>query len=306
VDEDVSGFFTDKKGGFFMDITDETISTLLAGAIEFHFHPAPDGSTPRKVDAFEALREAKSVGMRAMVLKDKSCGTGAIAQLANKYAVGATAVGAITLDKSIGGLNPEAVEIEAALGSKVVWMPTYSALNDPTKKKTEKGNKRYNLTIIDSTGALLPEVIEIISIVKDHDMVLATGHLSKKESFALIKAAANRGLKKMAVTHPLNINVKTRMTVDEQIALSQMGAYMEHTWVATMHKHDELPFSDFTVAIRAVGVAKCLVATDFGQIHNPTPLEGFRLMLASLLQEGFSSEELAIMVKDNPARLLNL
>jgi hypothetical protein len=289
-----------------MNAPDETIRSLLAGAIEFHFHPAPDGATPRKVDAFEALREAKSAGMRAMVLKDKSCGTGAIAQLANKYAGGATAVGALTLDKSIGGLNPEAVEIEAALGSKVVWMPTYSAQNDPTKKKTEQGVKRYNLTIFDGNGALLPEVTEIIEIVKNHDMVLATGHLSKKETFALIEAAARRGLKKMTVTHPLTINVNTRLTVEEQIALSQMGAYMEHTWVATMPKHDHLPFSDYTVAIRSVGVAKCLVATDFGQVHNPAPLEGFRLMLASLLQEGFSAEELAIMVKDNPAKLLGL
>jgi hypothetical protein len=289
-----------------MNSQDEIIRSLLAGAVEFHFHPDPDGTTPRKVDVFEALRQAKSAGMRAMVLKDKSCGTGAIAQLANKYADGVTAVGAITLDKSIGGLNPEAVEIEAALGSKVVWMPTYSAQNDPTKKKTDKGVKRYNLTILDGSGELLPEVNEIIEIVKERDMVLATGHISKKESFALIKATASRGLKKMVVTHPLNINVRTRMTVEEQITLSRMGAYIEHTWVATMPKHDQLPFSDFTQAIQAVGVDKCIVATDFGQVHNPTPLEGFRLMLAGLLQEGFSAGELAIMVKDNPVRLLGL
>jgi len=289
-----------------MNSPDEIIRNLLAGAIEFHFHPAPDGSTPRKVDAFEALRDAKLAGMRAMVLKDKSCGTGAIAQLANKYADGALAVGAVTLDKSIGGLNPEAVDIEAALGSKVVWMPTYSALNDPTKKKTEKGVKRYNLTILDDNGALLPEVTEIIEIVKNNDMVLATGHLSKKETFALVKAAVGCGLKKVAITHPLTINVNTRLTVEEQIVLSRMGAYIEHTWVATMPKHDRLPISDYTVAIRAVGVAKCLVATDFGQYHNPAPLEGFRLMLGGLLREGFSAEELAIMVKDNPSKLLGL
>jgi hypothetical protein len=289
-----------------MNSQDEIIRSLLAGAVEFHFHPGPDGTTPRKVDAFEALREAKSAGMRAMVLKDKSCGTGAIAQLANKYADGVTAVGAITLDTSIGGLNPEAVEIEATLGSKVVWMPTYSAQNDPTKKKTDKGVRRYNLTILDDNGELLPGVNEIIEIVKERDMVLATGHISKKESFALIKAAASRGLKKMVVTHPLNINVRTRMTVEEQKTLSQMGAYMEHTWVATMPKHDHLPHNDCTQAIRAVGVAKCIAATDFGQVHNPAPLEGFRLMLAGLLKEGFSAGEVAVMVKDNPAKLLEL
>jgi hypothetical protein len=191
------------------------------------------------------------------------------------------------------------------LGSKVVWMPTYSALNH-SKNKPEKERKRCSLTILNGNGALLPEVVEIIDIIKNNDMVLATGHISKKETFALIEAAAGRGLKKMTVTHPLTIRVNTRLTVEEQMALSAMGAYMEHTWVATMPKHDNIPVSDFTTAICAVGVEKCLLATDFGQVHNPTPLEGFRQMLASLLQEGFTAEELTIMIKDNPAKLLGL
>jgi hypothetical protein len=289
-----------------MSLIDETIKQLLSGAIEFHVHFAPDGMTQRKNDAFELLRDAKSAGMRAVVLKNKSIGTGALAQLANKYAGGALAIGAITLDTSTGGFHPEAVAIEAAMGSKVVWMPTFSAQNDPTHKKTEKERKRNTLTVLDKNGKLLIEVVEIIEIIKDNDMVLATGHLSKKEIFVLIEAAVGMGIKKLVVDHPLTKHVGTGLSIDDQIALSKMGASIEHCWCASMPKNGNVPPGDFAEAIRAVGVEKCILSTDFGQVHNPTPLEGFRMMLSSLLQEGFSKEELERMVKHNSAELLGL
>lgn len=286
--------------------SEATIKRLLSGAIEFHVHPGPDGKTLRKMDMFEVVRAAKMVGMRAVVLKDKSCGTGAIAQLVNKYAEGCLAIGAITLDVSIGGINPAAVEIEAALGSKVVWMPTYSARNDPSKKKTDKDKRQNDLVILKESGELLPEVIEIIEIIKQHDMVLATGHLSREEIFTLITIAAEKGVKKMIITHPLSENVGTRLSVEDQIRLVQMGASIEHTWVASLPQHANIPVSDFVEAIRAVGVKKCIMATDFGQIHNPAPIEGFRMMLKALIAEGFSEEELSYMVRKNQVELLGL
>jgi Family of unknown function (DUF6282) len=283
-----------------------TIKELLSGAVEFHVHFAPDGLTKRKNDAFELLMEAKSVGMRTVVLKNKSYGTGAIAQLANKYCDGAQAVGGITLDVSVGGLNPEAVAIEAAMGSKIVWMPTYSASNDPTHKKTNKQKSRNNLSILDQNGKLLPEVVEILEIIKEHKMVLATGHISRDEIFTLFEVAVGMGVEKLVVNHPLTPSVGTRISISDQVALSQMGAYMDHCWVATMPKHSHLPASDYVEAIREVGVDKCIVSTDFGQIHNPTPLEGFQAMVGTLLDNGFTVGELSQMVKTNPALLLDL
>ena len=280
------------------------LEQLLSQAIEFHVHSGPDGKTPRKADVFEVLRDARHAGMRAVVLKNKSCGTGAIAQLANKYADGALAIGSITLDVSVGGFNPEAVEIEAAMGSKVVWMPTYSALNAP--KKSDMDSLRYRLTVMDEKGNLLPDVMNVLEIIKKYDMVLATGHLSREETFKLIETAISLGHKKVVLTHPLTRNVNTRMEIADQLTLSNMGAFIEHTWVATMPEHDQIPPSDFTRAIRAVGLDKCVIGSDFGQVHNPQPIEGFRMMLSTLLDEGFSVAELEQMIKKNPAYLLGL
>jgi hypothetical protein len=289
-----------------MNPLDEQLNRLLSGAVEFHVHFSPDGLSQRSSDAFELLRDAKSAGMRAVVLKNKSIGTGAIAQLANTYSGGALAIGAITLDTSIGGFNPQAVAIEAALGSKVVWMPTFSAKNDPSHKKTEKEILRNNLSIFNSNGELLPEVIEIISLIKDHGMVLATGHISREETFALIETASAMGVKKLVIDHPLMEQVGTYLAIEDQIALSKMGAYIEHCWCAAMPKYGHVTPGEFAESIRAVGVEKCILATDFGQIIHPAPLEGFRIMLGALLQEGFSIEELELMVKVNPSELLGL
>lgn len=283
-----------------------TIRGLLKNAVEFHVHFAPDGLTKRKNDAFELLKEAKSVGMRAVVLKNKSFGTGAIALLANKYCDGARAIGGITLDSSVGGLNPEAVAIEAAMGSKIVWMPTYSSKNDPNHMNTKKQKIRNSISIVDTEGILLPEIIEILGIIKENEMILATGHISRNEIFILFKTAIEMGITRLVVNHPLTPSVGTRLSIEDQIILSKMGAYMDHCWVATRPKHSRLPISDYVTAIKAVGVDKCIMSTDFGQVHNPTPLEGFRDMVQGLLEEGFTIEELEQMIKQNPAQLLDL
>lgn len=282
------------------------IDALMQGAVEFHVHFAPDGLTPRKNDAFELLREAKAAGLKAVVLKNKSCGTGAIAQLANKYAHGALAIGGITLDVSVGGFNPAAVEIEAALGSKIVWMPTYSALNDPKHKKTERQMMQNSLSPIDNQGQLLPEVYEILSLIKQHNMILGTGHLSRKEIFILVEEAVKEGVKKIVVNHPLTKAVGTRLPLEDQLSLAEMGAYMDHCWVASMPKHDGLSHEEFVEAIRTVGAENCILSSDFGQVHNPTPLEGFRDMLETLFESGLTAEELEMMIKKNPKKLLDI
>jgi hypothetical protein len=279
---------------------------LMEGAIEFHVHFDPDGLTSRKNDAFELVREAQGIGIRAVVLKNKSCGTGAIARLSNKYSEGAQAIGGLTLDVSVGGLNPAAVEIEAALGSKIVWMPTYSALNDPTHKKTEKDKNRNTLSVIDHEGNLLPEVLEILEVIRDKEMILASGHISRKEIFILMPAAKDMGIKKLVINHPLTSSVGTRLDIADQRALAEMGVYMDHCWVASMPKHNHLAHSEFLHAIREVGADRCIMSTDFGQIHNPSPAEGFEMMLRGLIEQGIGSEDIEKMIKHNPAHLLDI
>lgn len=57
-----------------------------------------------------------------------------------------------------------------------------------------------------------------------------------------------------------------------------------------------------------IGVDHCLITSDFGQIYSPSPVEGFRHYITTMLNCGLSSKEIEIeiMINRNPAILLGL
>src|SRR5208282_3035626 len=71
-----------------------------------------------------------SHGLRGFVLKSHYLPTAERAKVVSKAVPGIAAYGAITLNHSIGGLNPVAVELAGRGGCKIVWMPTVDAQNE--------------------------------------------------------------------------------------------------------------------------------------------------------------------------------
>jgi hypothetical protein len=56
-----------------------------------------------------------------------------------------------------------------------------------------------------------------------------------------------------------------------------------------------------------IGPEHCVISTDFGQMFNPPPPEGFHMMLAVMLQfSKISEDELRTVVKINPAKILGM
>ena len=68
----------------------------------------------------------------------------------------------------------------------------------------------------------------------------------------------------------------------------------------------EYDFADYTKAIRAVGVAHCILSSDMGQPGNPVHPDGLQLFFDGLRRQGFTQSEIDEMSKVNPARLLGL
>src|SRR5947209_7506942 len=103
----------------------------LNGAIDMHAHSDPDG-TPRAIDAIDLARLAKSRGMRGLVLKNHYEPTASLAYIVRKEVPGIEIFGGISLDLTVGGVNPAAVEwmtkVKGGYG-KVVWLPTYDSEN---------------------------------------------------------------------------------------------------------------------------------------------------------------------------------
>src|SRR4026209_2955337 len=95
----------------------------LEGAYDLQIHVGPD-VIPRRIDDIDCAREFLARGLRGFVPKSHYAQTGERAQVVTRAAPGILAFGALTLNHSMGGLNPVAVEIAGRSRCKLVWMPT--------------------------------------------------------------------------------------------------------------------------------------------------------------------------------------
>ncbi|MCE7697972.1 MAG: DUF6282 family protein [Methanobacterium paludis] len=132
-------------------------------------------------------------------------------------------------------------------------------------------------------------------------MVLATGHLKADDIFFVMDTARSIGVDRLLVNHPLTCVVGA--SLDEQKEMSRY-AYLEHCFVACMPGHDELDPTVIADAIKEVGPSRCIMATDFGQAHNPTPAQGMRMFVNSMLDHGISMKDVRTMCIENPSKLL--
>lgn len=277
------------------------IDRLIQGSIDIHVHFGPDARQERRADAYELAKAALAMGMRGLVLKSHEFSTAPIAYLVSKLVPGVAIVGGLCLDAEVGGLNPMAVEATAALGGKVIWMPTFSAQADRKRQGLEGG-----VAILDGRGRLVPEMYTILDAIKRHDLVLGTGHLSPKESLALVREARHLGISRIVVTHASHIHHWMGMTVEDMKELAKLGALIEHCVGVMMPTNVRMAPKDLAEMIKAVGVDNCILSTDFGQAHHPIAPEGLRMGIATLLRAGIEEADMGLLVKDNPARLLGL
>ncbi|MEN6329119.1 MAG: DUF6282 family protein [Methanobacteriaceae archaeon] len=251
---------------------------FLTGYIDTHLHTSPD-PRPRIVSDVEAGHQAREVGMEALVIKSHLESTAGRAQIASKL-TNFKVIGGVTLNLSVGGLNAQAVEASALHRGRMVWLPT------------------INHQEVALDGEKLEEVLHM---VRDYDLVLGTGHLNPEEIFNVLDLAKSIKVDRLVVNHPLTRVVGA--TLEEQKKMSRQ-AYLEHCYVACMPLHDGLSPLKIAEAIQEVGPERCIMATDFGQTHNPTPLVGLQMYVKEMLKQGISREDIERMCRDNPAALI--
>jgi Family of unknown function (DUF6282) len=248
--------------------------------------------------------------MRAIVLKSHSYPTAPCAHAARSLAPNVEVVSSVCLDIEAGGLNIHALECSAELGAKVAWIPTFSAANSIRKVSKSLGLdiKSDGLKVIAAEGRLLPEAAQIIAAIKKHDMVLATGHVTPAETFALMDECERIGLKKVIITHALERHVvEEALTRDQIVALARRGAYIKHCILCCLPAHrDIIHPSEMVEMIRATGPQQCVLGTDLGVAYHPSPAEGMRMFISTLLRHGMSEEDVRTMTHTNPAYLLGL
>ena len=280
-----------------------TADELIRDAIDMHCHHGPDPHRARSVDAEEAVREADAIGMRGLVLKSHAYPTGPVAILMQKQVQRLRVFGGICCDFEVGGLNPAAVEVALRTGAKVVWMPTFSSIPDRRKLKLPGPG----IALLDERAHPVSPLHEILRLAKQHDAVIATGHVDLPELFALADACRELGVK-LVMTHALETHVGADHTLAHAVEMAERGAVIEFTYLTCMPggfaaTHDPRTFAE---AMMAIGPARVVMSTDFGQAKSPHPAEGMRMFIEEMLQQGVPVAALEAMARRNAARLLGL
>jgi hypothetical protein len=250
-------------------------------------------------------------------LKSHYTATAERARTVNAAVPGVHALGAIVLNRAVGGINALAVEIAAREGARTVWMPTVHSANEihevhsfapgaplPVWMKfelelREAGVAPEPVAVLGPSGELLPETLAVFAVAARHQLVLATGHLARDEIFAVVDGALAAGIKDVVVTHPEFPS--QNLSVDEQLALAQRGALLERCF--TTPYTGKVPWEQVFESVRRTGVQNNVLSTDLGQVFNPPVEDGLALFADRFLEDGFTEEEVHTMAVKNTRRL---
>ncbi|MEW6549196.1 MAG: DUF6282 family protein [Spirochaetota bacterium] len=291
---------------------------LLEGAYDLHVHSAPD-VLPRKMDDLEMAQRIVAAGMGGYAIKSHYFCTAERAAMVRKLFPACDAVGTVTLNNAVGGINPNAVEMAARAGAKLVWLPTADSEWERAEvfgghegkklpywaqiviQMKEEGVKSPPISIL-KDGKLIEPVFEMLDIMARKEMILATSHISKPECFALVKEAHARGVKRIVITH---VEFPTTVySIDEQEELAKYGAFMEHCY--TTWATGKVDLAVAIEQIKALGPERVLLSTDLGQPTAPYPDEGLAIYAQKLLDAGISETAVRAMCVDNPRILLGI
>lgn len=269
----------------------------LDGAIDFHVHSGPD-SRPRSVNDLEVARMTRRAGLRGIVLKNHFTMTADRAALAMAQVEGLEIFGGVVLNRAIGGINAEAVrqmvQFDGGRG-KVVWLPTFDAEYYVT---AQGGSGPY--VSVTHEGVPVPELAEIFALVAENDLALAMGHSSPEEVLVLIPEARRHGVERILVTHVFS----QRPSRAQMQQMADAGAILEIDWYAVYLGNRTV--TEYVSAIQEIGAEHFLMSSDLGQATSPSHVDGLRAYVTAMRGAGVTDDQIDLMLRRNPARLLGL
>jgi hypothetical protein len=282
----------------------------IEGLIDFHVHSAPD-VFGRAVDDEEAAALYKANGIEGVVLKNHVALTADRAWLVRKHVAGIKAFGGVALNGAAGGINPEAVQwmwrMQGGYG-RVVWFPTFDADHHVKHFK----DAPEGIKVVGPDGKVLPAVREVLKVCAQQKLVVCTGHASPAEALAIIEAARDAGCDRIVVTHAqfevVNLSLeqmKKAAAMGAKMELCAMGSLMgPNAHLAWMRHWRLVSHKESADAIKAVGAEHFVLATDLGQTGNPSQPDGYKMLVAGLMGQGLTKDQIRTMGREVPGKLL--
>jgi hypothetical protein len=273
--------------------------SILQGVIDIHVHTSPDVRM-RSVTDLSLAAAARDAGVRAVVIKSHYVPTADRAWIASQVVPEVAVFGGITLNPSVGGLNRHAVEAAIRLGAKIVWLPTLFASNHRQKEGQSGGIACIR------DGKPVPELSDIMKLIAEHNIALATGHLASDEILAVVEEAAKLDVRKIIINHPehevVDMPIARQLELAAAYPIAFERCYAQPAGNGKYKSNLEVNLE----AIRKVGFHSTIIATDAGQVENPLWRNCLEEYIQFMLSQGIAPKSLDWMTRRHPARMLGL
>lgn len=292
---------------------------LLAGAVDGHVHACPH-INGRRLDVFEAVREAAAAGMAGLGLMDNFANSSGLAALAMRELghLGVEVFGGLIMEPPAGGVSAEAARIALAYGYGAGTGARFLSLPTHHTRHVARQEHRSPLHIeacfaVPETGPLPDPLPEILDLCAAHDVVLNLGHVADGEAVRLAEAAKAQGVTR--ILFPAN-----HAAPEAIAAVVAAGGHAEFSFFFVSHatavglthvdaeKHTiaAAGVGEMVARIAATPPERLILSSDCGVYLLPPPVEGLRCFLMLLEAAGVSREVLAQTVRDNPRRLFRI
>ena len=288
---------------------------LVEGAIDFHHHGYPEIAYEQKTrhEDFDELAISRAAGMAGIVLKSHMFPTVGRAYLLRRMVPNIEIYSSITLNPSVGGFNPLALESAARQGARVVFFPTWGAAHDRERggmsryishilSRAKELTKETGLRVVNPNGKVLTEVGECLAVAAEHRMTVCTGHISPRESISLAERAKDFGIESVVFSHPDSNSVAaSREEIRDMVSL---GAICEFCTLGMLPRFQRISPQKAIDIISEITPRNAIITTDYFFDWSPPAAETLRMVAGTFLEMGVPFEDVRRMLRDNPRRLL--
>jgi len=292
---------------------------FMKHAIDMHCHCYPDAAgkdhhlmTKTNEDVIKTDRDG---GMYGLVLKAHCWPPIRLAHKLNEMYNDFTVYPSVSLNQTSGGPYPWVVEMAHNLGARFIWLPTWSSLNDKNSPAGyygltcgEESNRYWKdipdeafYTEIDEDGDLKENIKEVVSLCKEYDLVLGTGHGTTKEALAVARFAHEIGFGKLCFTHPYcGLDAVTH---DQLKEFADLGGYIELTTLEVQPLYTSMTIAEWIEICELCGYDHCYISSDHYFDWTPTVPEQFKSVIGCMHACGAKDEDIMTMM-ENPYSLL--
>lgn len=283
-------------------MTNQALEALLRDAVDLHVHAAPC-LFPRWGNDLQLAREAAANGMRAILIKSHFESTvGRAGNVGQAHSV--KVLGGLVLNPFLGGLDPAVVEVGCRLGARMVWMPTLQSVPATSSQVDLDLLKIRDRFSLPRSGDGMEDLQNVVAILRDYRVALATGHLHPRDGLYLLKLCREKGLTRLVFTHPFSTLIEAG---DEDITHAvALGAKVELEAFTFVYGDNAALVARAAGMIRRLGAQHFFLSSDGGQAGYPNPCASLQALCRLLYQAGVHLRDLELMTRIVPAELVGL